>query len=59
MIRFVIGPDGVVPDLKRKLPGRGIWITATRAALSDAVARKVFARELQARRPDRAGPAGR
>ena len=33
LIRFVVGPDGdVVPDVKRKLPGRGIWITATRAA---------------------------
>ena len=30
MIRFVIGPDGeAVPDLKRKLPGRGVWVTAT------------------------------
>ena len=44
MIRFVIGPDGVVPDLKRKLLGRGIWITATKSALTDAVTRKVFAR---------------
>jgi predicted RNA-binding protein YlxR (DUF448 family) len=44
MIRFVLGPDGVVPDLKRKLPGRGIWITATRSTLTDAVTRKVFAR---------------
>jgi predicted RNA-binding protein YlxR (DUF448 family) len=47
MIRFVIGPDGVVPDLKRKLPGRGIWITATRSALSDAVSRKVFAKSFK------------
>jgi predicted RNA-binding protein YlxR (DUF448 family) len=45
MIRFVAGPDGdVVPDLKRKLPGRGIWITATRACLDEAVKRNVFAR---------------
>jgi predicted RNA-binding protein YlxR (DUF448 family) len=45
MIRFVIGPgDEAVPDLKRKLPGRGIWITATRTALDDAVKRNVFAR---------------
>lgn len=44
MIRFVLGPDGVVPDLKRKLPGRGIWITASKSALAEAVARKVFAR---------------
>ena len=34
MIRFVVGPDGaVVPDLKRRLPGRGVWVTATREAL--------------------------
>jgi predicted RNA-binding protein YlxR (DUF448 family) len=44
MIRFVAGPDGVVPDLKRRLPGRGVWVTASRAVLSDAVRRKVFAR---------------
>ena len=44
MIRFVVGPDGVVPDLKQKLPGRGIWITASRATLADAIGRKVFAR---------------
>jgi predicted RNA-binding protein YlxR (DUF448 family) len=45
MIRFVVGPDGApVPDLRRRLPGRGVWITATRAALTTAVARKAFAR---------------
>ena len=45
MIRFVIGPGShVVPDVKRKLPGRGIWITATRAAVEEALKRGVFAR---------------
>jgi hypothetical protein len=45
MIRFVVGPGGdVVPDLKRKLPGRGIWITATRSSLDEAIKRNVFAR---------------
>src|ERR1700720_4502452 len=45
MIRFVIGPDGeAVPDLKRKLPGRGVWVTATQDALGDAIKRRVFAR---------------
>ncbi len=45
MIRFVVGPDGApVADLKRRLPGRGLWITATRQALSTAVARKAFSR---------------
>ena len=45
MIRFVVGPAGeVVPDVKRKLPGRGLWITAGRAAIDEAVKRNVFAR---------------
>jgi len=45
MIRFVVGPGGeVVPDVKRKLPGRGIWVTGTRAAIEEAVKRNVFGR---------------
>jgi predicted RNA-binding protein YlxR (DUF448 family) len=45
LIRFVAGPnDEVVPDIKRKLPGRGIWITANRAAVDEAVKRRIFAR---------------
>jgi hypothetical protein len=45
MIRFVAGPHGeVVPDLKRKLPGRGVWVTATRADLAQAVKRGAFAK---------------
>jgi uncharacterized protein len=48
MIRFVVAPDGsIVPDLKRRLPGRGIWITATRPALGSALARKAFARSFK------------
>jgi hypothetical protein len=45
LIRFVIGPDGeAVPDLKRKLPGRGVWVTGTRDVLGEAIKRKIFAR---------------
>src|SRR5471030_2325872 len=45
LIRFVVGPSGeAVPDIKRKLPGRGIWITSTRAAIEEAIKRNVFAR---------------
>lgn len=45
MIRFVVGPDGdVVPDLARRLPGRGLWVKAERAAVERAVAKNVFAR---------------
>lgn len=48
LIRFVVGPDStVVPDLKRKLPGRGCWVTADRAHVDRAVARKLFARALK------------
>ena len=49
MIRFVLGPDGtVVPDLKRRLPGRGVWVTATRATVAEAVRRHAFARGFKA-----------
>lgn len=45
MIRFVLGPDAaVVPDIRRKLPGRGVWITASRARVAEAVKRNAFAR---------------
>lgn len=45
LIRFVIGPDGeVVPDVKGKLPGRGVWITASRETIEAAVKRHAFAR---------------
>ncbi len=45
MIRFVGEPGGrIVADIERKLPGRGAWITATRAALEQAIADKTFAR---------------
>jgi predicted RNA-binding protein YlxR (DUF448 family) len=45
MIRFVVGPEGeVVPDLARQLPGRGMWVTAQRAAVEQAVAKRLFSR---------------
>jgi len=63
MIRFVVGPDShVVPDVKRKLPGRGLWLTGTRAAVAEAVKRNVFARGFKREvrvAPDLAGTAER
>ncbi len=45
MVRFVVSPDGqIVPDILGKLPGRGIWVTAKRAALEKAVDKKLFSR---------------
>ena len=44
LIRFVIGPqDAVVPDLRHRLPGRGVWIGASAARVAEAVKRKVAA----------------
>ncbi len=43
MLRFVLDPAGnVTPDIRRKLPGRGVWIKASRCFIEDAVKRKVF-----------------
>ena len=52
LIRFVVSPQGeVVPDLKRKLPGRGMWVSASHRAVAEAVRRnqfnKSFKRELR------------
>jgi predicted RNA-binding protein YlxR (DUF448 family) len=48
MIRFVIAPNGkAVADLKQNLPGRGVWVTATRSALAQAVKTNAFARGLR------------
>ena len=45
LIRFVIAPDGeAVPDIKHNLPGRGVWVTASRSALDQAVKSNAFAR---------------
>lgn len=49
LIRFVVGPDGVVvPDIKRRLPGRGVWMTARRFIVEEAVRRRAFGRGLKA-----------
>ena len=48
LIRFVASPTGeVVPDLKRKLPGRGLWVALSHKTVTDAVRRNVFARSFK------------
>src|SRR6478609_6407063 len=45
LIRFVVSPQGeVIPDLKRKLPGRGLWISASRRTVAEAVRRHQFSK---------------
>ena len=49
LIRFAAAPDGtVVPDVAAKLPGRGLWVAASRAAIATAVEKKLFARAAKA-----------
>ncbi|WP_309627045.1 RNA-binding protein [Brevundimonas sp.] len=49
LIRFVAGPDGMVaPDLGRKLPGRGMWVEASRASVDAAVKKNLFSRSAKA-----------
>ena len=45
LIRFAVSPDGIlVPDILEKLPGRGIWVSAERSALEEAVKKDLFSR---------------
>lgn len=45
LIRFVVSPGGeVVPDIKRKLPGRGMWLFASRQTVAEAVRRHQFSK---------------
>lgn len=49
LVRFAIAPDGeIVPDVGERLPGRGLWVTADRAALETAKRRKLFAKAARA-----------
>ena len=49
IIRFAFAPDGsVVPDVAARLPGRGAWVAASRAAIATAVEKKLFARAAKA-----------
>jgi len=45
LIRFVVSPAGeVVADVKRKLPGRGLWVSASREVVAEAVRRHQFSK---------------
>ena len=45
LIRFVIGPDQtVVPDIDHRLPGRGLWLSATRDMIETAASKRLFAK---------------
>ncbi len=55
LVRFVLSPEGIIfPDLANKLPGRGIWVTASRDLIAKAAAKGLFSRgaKAPARAPD-------
>ena len=50
MIRFVRAPDGAVaPDIRSRLPGRGVWVTARADLVAEAARRQAFSRGLKAK----------
>lgn len=62
LIRFVLDPEGkVVPDLKRSLPGRGVWVAATYESVKAAEKsrKRIFARGFKADAKVEPGLAGR
>ena len=49
LVRFAADPDGnVVPDIAATLPGRGMWVTATKKALETAIAKNAFSKAAKA-----------
>ena len=50
MLRFALGPDGsVVPDIRRKLPGRGVWTRLSFETVSRAASKQAFSRAFRAK----------
>ncbi len=48
LLRFVAGPDGtLVPDLRRRLPGRGVSVGAEAKLVREAVRRRIFGQALK------------
>lgn len=48
LIRFVLSPDGIiVPDLDRRLPGRGVWIGCDRKLVEKAIQTQAFSKSLK------------
>lgn len=55
MLRFALSPEGVVtPDIRRKLPGRGVWTRLDKATVARAAVKSAFARGF--RKPVKASP---
>ena len=50
LVRFAADPDGnIVPDIAAGLPGRGMWVSASRDAVTKAAAKNLFAKSAKAK----------
>jgi predicted RNA-binding protein YlxR (DUF448 family) len=50
MLRFARGPDGsVIPDIRRKLPGRGVWTALNFETVKRAASKQAFSRAFRAK----------
>lgn len=59
LMRFVVGPDDlVVPDLDKRLPGRGLWLIGRRDIVVTACDKRVFARGARRSVTPMTGPKG-
>jgi uncharacterized protein len=48
LLRFVLSPDGtIVPDLDRRLPGRGVWVGCDKNLVEKAVRIQAFSKSLK------------
>lgn len=51
LLRFTLAPDNqVVPDFKKKLPGKGIYVSVSKTALQKAVEKNLFAKAVKKKR---------
>jgi predicted RNA-binding protein YlxR (DUF448 family) len=49
MLRFALSPDGsVIPDIRRKLPGRGVWTRLSFETVRRAASKQAFSRAFRA-----------
>lgn len=48
LLRFTLTPDNqIIPDFKKKLPGRGFYVTNSKTALQKAVEKNLFAKAVK------------
>lgn len=60
LMRFVLDPEGqVVPDLRHRLPGRGVWVTARKEMVAAAEKKRLFSKGFKCEVRVEAGLAGR